>query len=441
MLDISEKIVESNEEMTSNIDVITDFITTRTTHLLSQIGVPENLINTVNVLLLLVILVALVFLVQVVVRKLLSLIGKYLKKITRLDFFQYLLDNKVPHYLALIAPFSLVRASIPIVFSVYRGWINPLIKATDIYLIFMIVSVLMAFLKACADMIQSRPAFQNRPMKSYLQVVQIILIIIGVIITFSILTGTSTTAILAALGAASAVLMLMFQDTIKGFAASVQVTTNDTVRLGDWITMSKYGADGTVCDITLTTVKIQNFDKTITSIPTYALSADSFQNWRGMVESGGRRIKRSIVLTQNTIRYISDDELPRFKKIQGIAPYIESRHAEITAHNERIGADRSILVNGRNLTNGGLFREYTVWYLRNHPYIHQDMTLMVRLLSPDQNGLPLEIYAFTKTTKWTEYESIMSDVFDHLIAAVKYFDLEIFELSSNRTDLPSNGKE
>src|SRR5690606_38967685 len=217
-------------------------------------------------------------------------------------------------------------------------------------------------------------------------------------------------------------------DTIMGFVASIQVTTNDMVRIGDWIEMPKYGADGDVLEINLTTVKVQNWDKTITTIPTYTLISDSFQNWRGMQDSGGRRIKRAIVLKQGSIRFISDEELPRFKKIQGIHAYITQRQEEISKHNQSIGADRSVPVNGRNLTNAGLFRIYIDWYLRNHPGTHKSMLMMVRQLAPTEHGLPLELYVFTNTIRWVEYEPIQADIFDHLIAAAKYFDLEIFEL-------------
>ena len=199
------------------------------------------------------------------------------------------------------------------------------------------------------------------------------------------------------------------------------------VRIVDWITMPKYGADGDIIEVNLTTVKVQNFDKTITTIPTYAMISDSLQNWRGMKSAGGSRIKPALILKQNSIRYIADDELERFRKIQGIRDYIDQRQQEIHEHNEKIGADRSLAINGRNLTNGGLFRQYIEWYLHHHPDTHKGFTMMVRQLAPTDTGLPLEIYVFTNTTQWIEYENIMSDIFDHLIAAVKYFDLEIFE--------------
>src|SRR5690606_9755384 len=244
------------------------------------------------------------------------------------------------------------------------------------------------------------------------------------------LTGKSPVAFFSVMGAASAILLLMFKDTIMGFVASIQVTTNDMVRIGDWIEMPKFGADGDVMEITLTTVKVQNWDKTITTIPTHMLIADSFKNWRGMQEYQGRRLKRAIIIKQSSIRYIADDELGRFKKIQAISAYIDERKAEIDLHNQKIGADRVVPVNGRNMTNAGLFRKYASWYVENHPGVHKEKIIMVRQLAPTPQGLPFEFYLFINTVAWVQYEPIAADIFDHLIAAVKYFDLEIFELPS-----------
>jgi miniconductance mechanosensitive channel len=248
---------------------------------------------------------------------------------------------------------------------------------------------------------------------------------------FSYLTGKSPIAFFTAMGALSAVLLLMFKDTIMGFVASIQVTTNDMVRIGDWITMSKYGADGDVIEINLTTVKVQNFDKTITTIPTYSLISDAFQNWRGMQESGGRRIKRAIYIKQSTIKFLAPDEVDRFKSIQTLKSYIEHRQKDIDKNNERIGADKSLLINGRNLTNAGLYRKYIDNYVANHSGLHKNMTMMVRQLAPTANGLPLELYVFTSTTKWVDYEHIMADIFDHLLAAARYFDIEIYEMEGS----------
>lgn len=271
----------------------------------------------------------------------------------------------------------------------------------------------------------------DKPIDSYVQVVKIILYCIGFIILFSILTGQKPGVIVGGLGAASAILMLVFKDTIMGFVASLQVSANDMVRIGDWITMPKFGADGDVIQITLSTVKIRNFDKTITTIPPYSLVSDSFQNWRGMVDAGGRRVKRSVFVKQSSIRFLAIEELQGLEKIQYISDYIRLRSSEIDAYNQASGADKSVPINGRNLTNMGLYRQYIKNYLNHHPEVHKEMLLLVRQLQPTAKGLPLELYFFTVTIDWEKYEEISSDIFDHVTAAAKYFDLELYEDISN----------
>jgi len=254
--------------------------------------------------------------------------------------------------------------------------------------------------------------------------------VIGIFSSFAIITGIPFLNFITGLGAASAVIILVFKDTILGFVASIQVSINDMVRIGDWITFEKYGADGDVIEITLATVKVQNFDKTITTIPTYALISDSFKNWRGMTTSGGRRIKRALFIKQETVKYLTKDEVDSLKKIQLITSYLNSRQEDIDNHNTEKGADKEWLINGRNLTNLGVFRKYIDSYLNNHSAINKDMMIMARQLAPTPQGIPLEIYAFSSDKRWENYEYIMSDIFDHLIAALPYFDLEIFELPS-----------
>jgi miniconductance mechanosensitive channel len=303
-----------------------------------------------------------------------------------------------------------------------------LLGLCDIYLVVVIIWILMAFIKAGSDLLKGKPGFRGKPIDSYLQVIRILLYLFGTVLLFSNLTGKSPVAFFTAMGAISAVLLLMFKDTIMGFVASIQVTTNDIVRIGDWITMPKYGADGDILEINLTTVKVQNFDKTITTIPTYALISDSFQNWRGMRQSGGRRIKRAVNIKQSSIRFLREDELPKFEQIQLLTSYIQHRQKDIAKHNTRINADKSLLVNGRNLTNAGLFRKYIDSYISNHSGTNKRMNIMVRQLAPTQHGLPIEIYVFANTIIWAEYEHIMADIFDHIIAAAPYFSLQIYEM-------------
>lgn len=363
---------------------------------------------------------------------------KKAEKITNLNIFSYARNNRLPHFLALVIPYSFIISAIPTIFADYHKEIKPAIKLTDIYMAFMIIWTIMSVVRTLADMIQEKPAFQNKPMKSYIQVIQIIFFIFGAVVIYSILTGKSATAFFAAMGAASAVLMLMFKDTIMGFVGSIQISTNNMVQIGDWITMNKYGADGTVEEINLTTVKVRNFDKTITTIPTYSLTSDSFQNWRGMQESGGRRIKRSLVIKQSDIRNLTDEELAVYKKTEALAPYIKKKQEEYEILNKNLNIDAASLLNGFQITNCDLFICYAIWYLKNNPNIHQEMTLMVRELAPTSNGLPIEVYAFTNTTVWAEFERIMCEVFNHLIYNVKVFGLTIYESSSSSDSLTVN---
>ena len=398
-----------------------------TYNLLVKWGLDEDLAAYVNLFALLFALIILVYLTQHVVRRMLRIVLIRISKRTDIKFFHHLLNNRLPHYLALIATLVLINAAIPVIFIDFPDLIKPMNVIADVYLVLIIIWMVMAIIRAGGDDLRTKPAFREKPIDSYIQVIRMILFLIGAVVIFSNLTGKSPLAFFTAMGAISAVLLLMFKDTIMGFVASIQVTANDTVRIGDWITMPKYGADGDVIEINLTTVKVQNFDKTITTIPTYSLISDSFQNWRGMSQAGGRRIKRAIFIKQSTIRFIKPAELEKFKKIQSLTNYIEHRQKDIDKNNERLGIDKSLLLNGRNLTNAGLYRKYIDNYIANHSGTHKKMTMMVRHLAPTANGLPLELYVFTSTTKWADYEHIMADIFDHLIAAAPFFDLQIYE--------------
>ena len=260
----------------------------------------------------------------------------------------------------------------------------------------------------------------------------IVLWVIGIIFIFSIVTGKPLIKFLVGLGTLSAVLLLVFKDTILGFVASIQVAANDMVRIGDWITIEKYGADGDVFEINLASVKVRNFDKTISTIPTYNLISDSFKNWRGMSQSGGRRIKRAIIIKASSIHFLTNDELAELSKIQLISSYIDSKTDEITTHNTTNDIDKSVLINGRNLTNFGVFRKYIDEYLHSHSAVNKEMAIMTRQLAPTAQGVPLEIYCFSKDKVWKNYEYIMADIFDHILAAIPYFKLEVFELPSSK---------
>lgn len=294
-------------------------------------------------------------------------------------------------------------------------------------MIIVTITVFNALLNAFDTIYRSFEVSKSRPIKGYIQVAKIVLYIIGGIVVISSLIGQNPLIILSGLGALSAVLMLVFKDSILGLVAGVQLSSNDMVRVGDWIEMPKYNADGDVIDITLNTVKVMNFDKTVTMIPSYALISDSFKNWRGMQLSGGRRIKRSVYIDTSSISFCTKEMIEEFQKIHYLTDYVSTRLDEINAYNMEHQINTESKVNGRQLTNIGVFRVYIHQYLRKHPKIHKDMTLIVRQLAPGEYGLPLEIYAFSNGTDWEAYESIQADIFDHIFAVVPTFGLRAFQ--------------
>jgi miniconductance mechanosensitive channel len=259
------------------------------------------------------------------------------------------------------------------------------------------------------------------------QLVKILVVIIILLLVIRVVFKQDISSLVLGLGGMAAVILLIFKDTILGFVSSIQLSANKMVKVGDWITIPGRGVDGDVVDMTLYTIKVQNFDKTIVTVPTYALMQESFQNWTGMTESGGRRIKRSIRIDMKSIRFLDEELKKKLYRIQILRPYMDAKEAEINKYNAENGIDDSCLVNGRRMTNIGTFRAYAQAYLSNHPMVNTDMTFMVRHLPPDEKGLPLEVYVFSKRKEWVIYESVQSDIFDHLLAVVKDFDLRIFE--------------
>ena len=301
----------------------------------------------------------------------------------------------------------------------------------EIYSILLIIWIIKSFLRSVKDYLKTIESLKDKPIESFVQVCLIVVWFLGILIIFSLITGKEISTFLTAMGALSAVILLIFKDTILGFVASIQLSANDLIRIGDWITMEKYGADGDVIEINLNSVKVQNFDKTITTIPTYKLISDSFKNWRGMSDSNVRRIKRALLIKGSSIKFLSENDLNELKKIKLIEGYIIKKEKEISEYNLNLKIDDSSLVNGRSLTNLGLFRIYIEEFLDNNPSINSEMTLMCRQLTPTSQGVPLEIYAFSKDQDWKKYEDIMSDIFDHLLASLKTFHLELFELPSS----------
>lgn len=296
-----------------------------------------------------------------------------------------------------------------------------------VFFVFAGVWMLDAILLAIREIYNKSDVSFRRPIRGYLDGIKIIAYAMAGIFIVSILTGKSPWGVLSILGGFTVVLMLVFKDTILGFVASIQLSGHDMVRVGDWIEMPKYGADGDVINVTIHTVKVRNWDKTITTIPTYSLVSDAFKNWRGMSESGGRRIKRALHIDMSSIKFCTDEMLERFRKFDLIKHYITEKQKEIAIYNKEHTSNPEQLINGRRQTNIGVFRAYIIAYLKNHPKIHQSMTFLVRHLEPTQYGLPVQIYVFSNDQVWANYEAIQADVFDHLLAAVPEFDLRLFQ--------------
>lgn len=300
-------------------------------------------------------------------------------------------------------------------------------SVTLLWVILFVMLALFSLIDAFAYFARENKRTKNLPIKGFLQAIKLFIALVAIIFMVAVVIGRSPMLIVSGLGAMTAVLMLVFKDPIMGFVAGIQLSVNDMLHIGDWLDMPSYGADGDVIEIGLTTVKVQNWDKTITTIPTYALISDSFKNWQGMTASGGRRIKRAINLDVNSIKFLDEALMARLNKAKLLAPYLNEKASEIEAHNQKEQLDLELKINGRRLTNIGTFRAYLVNYLKNHPHIHQDMTLLVRQLAAEDKGVPMQIYAFTNTTEWAKYEQIQSDVFDHIYAVVDAFDLRIHQ--------------
>lgn len=367
-------------------------------------------------------------------RILLSAVKVFVKK-SRTKWDDVLTERKVFDRLSHIAP-ALVIYYLANIFPTGQETIERLVI---VYIILVGVLVYDSFLNAVIDIYRTYEISKQKPIKGYIQVVKIVTYIFVIIFVISTLMDRSPLVLLSGLGAMTAILMLIFKDSILGLVAGIQLSFNDMVRIGDWIEMPQFGADGDVVDITLNTVMVQNWDKTISTIPAYAMISNSFKNWRGMSDSGGRRIKRSLYIDLNSIKFCTEEMIVRLKKIQYITDYIEKKKEELTQYNKGQNIDDSTFVNGRHMTNVGTFRAYIRAYLRNHPKIHKKMTFLVRQLKLTETGLPIEIYVFSNDQDWINYEGIQSDIFDHLLAVAPEFDLRLFQNPSGN-DFRNFGK-
>lgn len=400
--------------------------------LLVNMGVPDTLAIYLRLFLFLLILFLFSWLAFQLTKKVFIRNIYRLFKKTSIKWDDLLVENKVFNNVAHVIPAVIVRIMAPVIFANFEKVLPVVVKLTDSYLIIVGMTILAAFLKVIEYSLSKNEIFKDKPLTSYFQLIKILLYIVALILVLSVLLGKSPLYFLSAFGAISAILLLIFKDTILGLVASVQISANDMVHVGDWVEMPKFNADGDVIAINLNTVKVQNWDKTITTIPTYYFITDSFKNWRGMQQSGGRRIKRSVFLDAHSVKFVDPEMRERLKKYSLISNYVEKRQQEIELYNSSNQMDTSVLINGRRMTNIGVFRKYIENYLKSHPRINQKMTIMVRQLAMESKGIPMEIYCFTNTTAWLEYEEIQSDIFDHLYSTVSFFDLDIFQEPSGK---------
>ena len=338
---------------------------------------------------------------------------------TQSTWDDYLLSDEVMTNVCHLIPPIVVYVLIPFAFPYEPNFLSLILKICTIYITVVVMKLICAFLTSLYTISSEHEKLKNHSMKGFYQMLKLIVVCIGVIIIISELISKDPIAILTGLGAGTAILMLVFQDTIKGLVAGIQLTANDMVRPGDWITMPKYGADGDVMEVSLTTVKVRNWDKTITTVPPYALVNDSFQNWRGMFDIGGRRVKRSIHIDMNTVRFCTEEELAHFKQQPWMEGFEETGKEEVNLY---------------------LFRHYLDYYLRHHPKVNQDMIMLVRQLQPTEHGMPIELYFFSANTAWVKYEALQAEVFDHVLAVVHRFGLKVFQ-SPTGLDLQSLAKE
>ncbi|MHA7944163.1 mechanosensitive ion channel family protein [Formosa sp. 3Alg 14/1] len=395
-----------------------------------QLNLSENSATYLNMLALLVLLVLFIIIADIVARRILLQAFSTFAAKSKTKFDDLLVNHQVPKNVAHVVPLIIALKCIPIVFADFSAFESIVELLLKLYCVVLVLWIIRSILNTLESFFKTLPRLRDKPIDSYIQVLMLFLWLIGVGLIFVMLTGIDIKTFFTTLGAASAILLLIFKDTIMGFVASIQVAINDTVRIGDWITMEKFGADGTVIEINLNTLQVQNFDMTITNIPTYALITESFKNWRGMSNSGGRRIKRALIIKAKSVHYLTDEQINELKKIQLLTDYLTQRQDDINSYNTSNKIDKSVLINGRNMTNLGVFRKYIQSYIESHSAINKDMTIMTRQLAPTSQGLPLEIYAFSSDKRWQNYEYIMSDIFDHSLAAIPYFDLEIYEFSN-----------
>lgn len=423
----------SNKSFSQDIEKlfkITDYIH----DILVNLGLSETLASMLDDVIGILILLIISYISGLIAKKVIHNIVERLAKFTPTNWDDIFIENKVIYHLVKIFPAIVFIIATP--FAITSNiWVAIFQKAAQIFIVISILRAIQASSVAMTIIYSQSKNYSNKPLKVVFQIVTVIAYFIGFIIIISILINRDFTSLFAALGASMAILLLVFKDSILGFVAGWQLTANDMLRIGDWITVSKYGADGDVIEISLYSVKVKNFDNTITTIPPYSLVSESFQNWRGMQESGGRRVKRSILIDMTSIRFCDDQLIAELKKIDYIKEYIQNKEIEIQAYNKANNIDNSVIVNGRRQTNLGIFRAYLNEYLKKHPEVNQSMICMVRQLQPTEKGIPMELYFFIANKNWVYYENVQSDIFDHVLSAIPHFKLKVYQFPSISTIL------
>ncbi len=392
-----------------------------------QLGVADPILMPLKAIVFIILLVLLSVLANWLAKQFILVIVRRLVRKSKTQWDDVMLEKKVFHRLSHLAPVMVIYWIGPAFMAEFPRMVTYTYLATDLYIIFMILIIFYALLDSVDAIYNRYEVARSKPIKSYLQVTKLITGMIAAIFALSIILDRSPLYFFTGLGAVTAILLLVFKDTILGFVAGVQVTTNNLVQIGDWIEMPRYGADGDVFEIGLHTVMIRNFDRTITSIPTYALVSESFKNWRGMVQTGGRRIMRDVYIDINTIKFCDERMLKKFESVNLLKEYISHRKAEIEEYNRKYEVDTGIPANGRRMTNIGTFRAYITRYLQKHPKIHPDLICMVRQMPPGEKGVALQIYAFTNDVNWINYEGIQADIFDHILSVISFFELKVFQ--------------
>lgn len=394
--------------------------------ILSGTGLSGNMVVFIENATIVIVTIILAYLADILVKKIIVSSINRLAKRSKNKWDDVFVEQKVFNRLAHLAPALVIYIALQYIFEA-EGVVRFLQNLTQSFMILVVVLVIDSVLNALHEIYMRLPLSQGRNIKGYVQVVKIVFYLIAVVLIISVFSGKKPSALLAGIGALAAVLLLVFRDTILGFVASIQLSANKMVNVGDWISMPKYNADGDVIDISLNTVKVQNWDKTIATIPTYALVSESFANWKGMELSGGRRIKRSINIDMNSVNFLDRDQIEKFRKFHLLQKYITQKEKEISVYNRALHLEEGVVTNGRKMTNLGTFRKYLEEYLRNHPKINKEMTFLVRHLQPTDTGIPIEIYVFSSEQAWAKYESIQADIFDHILAVLPEFELQVFQ--------------